>query len=360
MLKLGFIIVVIVHGLIHLLGFIKAFDFSAINQITKSVSKPLGMLWLVAAILFGITVTLFILKKDLWWLIGILSILVSQLLILLYWQDAKFGTLANIVVTFICVIGYGEWSFNKMVERELVSFLPQMRSQTDVIDEKSIEHLPASVKQWLNVSSTIGENKPQVIHLFQSGRMKTEIGGNWLSVNAEQWFTPYTPGFVWKANVGKGSMMQFSGRDKYKFGQGAMLIKLYALFPVVKADGQKINQGAAVRYLAETIWFPSAALSEFIEWEETGLNRAKATMTHGEVIVEGEFTFNEQGHPVSFIADRFYDKTGKLERWLIEIDEKSYRSFNGRIVPTKANVTWKLKDGDFTWYELEVENIEYE
>lgn len=36
-----------------------------------------------------------------------------------------------------------------------------------------------------------------------------------------------------------------------------------------------------------------------------------------------------------------------------------YKEFEGIRVPTKGNITWKLKDGDFNWFNFELIVIEY-
>lgn len=40
-------IVVMIHGLIHLLGFVKAFNLAPVGQLTQNISKTGGTLWLV-------------------------------------------------------------------------------------------------------------------------------------------------------------------------------------------------------------------------------------------------------------------------------------------------------------------------
>lgn len=52
--------------------------------------------------------------------------------------------------------------------------------------------------------------------------MRTKVDGRWMPVNAEQWFTIEQPGFIWNADVGEGTFMQFSGRDKFVNGKGNM------------------------------------------------------------------------------------------------------------------------------------------
>jgi hypothetical protein len=63
-MKIVFSILIILHGLIHLLGFTKAFNLASVNLLTQNVSKTNGMLWLVAAILFVTTAILYFFERE--------------------------------------------------------------------------------------------------------------------------------------------------------------------------------------------------------------------------------------------------------------------------------------------------------
>ena len=90
--------IVFIHGLIHLMGYSKSFHYSELKNITEPISKPVGVLWITACILFIATAILFLAKKDFWWMIGVAAIILSQLVIVLSWNDARFGTIANVLI----------------------------------------------------------------------------------------------------------------------------------------------------------------------------------------------------------------------------------------------------------------------
>ncbi|MBK6936818.1 MAG: hypothetical protein IPH18_07930 [Chitinophagaceae bacterium] len=48
MLRFLFLFLAVVHGLIHLLGFVKAFNISPVQQLTAAIPKVNGVLWLLA------------------------------------------------------------------------------------------------------------------------------------------------------------------------------------------------------------------------------------------------------------------------------------------------------------------------
>lgn len=43
-----------------------------------------------------------------WWYSGIVGVILSQFLILNYWSDAKFGTIANVIILLVSIIGYSD------------------------------------------------------------------------------------------------------------------------------------------------------------------------------------------------------------------------------------------------------------
>ncbi len=82
-------------------------------------------------------------------------------------------------------------------------------------------------------------------------------------------------------------------------------------------------------------------------------------MTYGGISAAGIFIFNEQGQVVMFEAEGYgeFDGEMRLETWAIPLS--AYREFEGILIPTKGEVTWKLETGDFNWFNFEVLEVEY-
>lgn len=361
MIKAIFASIVIIHGLIHLMGFVKAYQLAEINQLTQTIPKPIGLLWLISTLIFSIVAVIFLLKNDWWWMIAVPALVLSQMLIIMYWKDAKFATIANVIILVGVVIGYETWNFNAMVKNELKTFVSPAISEKKVVTKEMLGELPPVVQKWLERSNVIGKEIIYSVHLKQIGEMRTSPEGKWMPVEAEQWFKTERPRFIWIADVKAAPGIHLAGRDKYENGKGHMLIKLLSLIPVVDAKGKEIDQGTMVRYLGEIVWFPSAALNDYIQWEQIDLTKAKATMTYGGITALAMFKFDANGDVVSFEAKRYYDRKGgaTLEDWFIQIDQNSYKEFEGIRIPARSAVIWKLKEGDFTWYRLEIADIHY-
>lgn len=352
-------LILLAHGLIHLLGFAKAFKMAEVPQLTGSFSKATGALWFAAALLFSASVLFLLLKKDWWWMVAAPAVLLSQILIFTQWRDAKFGTVANLIALAGIVLAYGSWQFDAMVRRELAAFFPKTVAAKTVLTPEMLAPLPPVVQKWLERSGAVGKEIVRTAHLKQGGEMKTKPDGDWIPFEAEQWNTLDPPGFLWTTRIQAAPGMTLAGRDRYVDGRGNMLIKLLALFPVADAKGPETDQGSLLRNLAEACWWPSAALSDYIRWEQLDSLSAQATMTCGGITASGIFRFNAEGDVTSFEAKRYYDRKegATLEDW--RVVNQGWRAFDGVRVPHQSEITWKLESGDFTWLKLEIKAIDY-
>lgn len=98
MLKISFAVIILIHGLIHLMGFAKAFNLADIEALALPISKTAGLFWLIACLLMLATASAYLFKNSWWITLAIIAAVLSQLLIILSWQDAKYGTIANLII----------------------------------------------------------------------------------------------------------------------------------------------------------------------------------------------------------------------------------------------------------------------
>jgi hypothetical protein len=368
-MKVPLLLLLIFHGLIHLMGFLKEWNLAPVPQLSGSTVVPLsrnaahitGTFWLAACLLCLITAAVLLFKKDGWWIPALLAVLLSQTLIILYWKDARFGTIANVILFAAAIVGYANWQFTNTVKKEVTRIFAAVPAQeAEVVTADMLHGLPTPVQNWINHSGLIGEEFIHTVRLKQQGWMHTKPGQEkWVSAEAEQYITIDNPAFVWKANMNLIPMVPVTGRDKFINGRGQMNVKLLGLFNVVKEADAKIDQGALQRYLAEIGLYPSAALSPIIKWEAIDATTAKATMTYNGVAGTVTFHFNPQGDITLLTADRYSGggNDAKLEKW--EVRTIASGVYNGVRIPVKSEVSWKLQNGDFTWYKLEITEIEY-
>jgi hypothetical protein len=96
-MKTAIIIIISLHALIHLMGFVKAYKPEAIEQLKKTISKSTGIVWLVTCIIMILSLGLLLFGNPGWWMLGIVSVILSQVLIYISWEDAKYGTIFNVL-----------------------------------------------------------------------------------------------------------------------------------------------------------------------------------------------------------------------------------------------------------------------
>ena len=104
MLKIIVISILIFHAIIHLLGFVKAFNYAEIEELKLPISKRLGRVWFLVFVLFIIAATQYMFNKEYWWLTTVVATIFSQAIIISSWQDAKFGTVINIIIISLLVL----------------------------------------------------------------------------------------------------------------------------------------------------------------------------------------------------------------------------------------------------------------
>lgn len=360
-MRIVLIILIGIHGIIHLFGFLKAFGISEFTAISQPISKTFGLVWLLTFFLFAFAVVLLIFHFNYWWIIGFLAVMVSQVLIFNYWSDAKFGTIANLIILVSLIIAYSNFSFTNKIAEERKKLFENSQSVSDrVIDKESISELPFVVQKWLINSGTIGESPISNVHLVQELKLKMKPDqSEWNYGTAEQYFTVQPPSFNWSIATQMNSILKVAGRDKFENGNGEMTIKLFSLIPVADAKNhEKVNQATLQRYLAEIVWFPSASLSQYIKWDSLGEYSAKATMEFKGTKGSGEFHFDEKGNFKKFVALRYQDSNAKEPtKWTVVATKIEER--NGIKIPVECEASWKLESGKWTWLKLKIKDIEY-
>ena len=267
------------------------------------------------------------------------------------------GVIIFLIVSSIII---GNIIFNKRVKDEVEAlFKKSKETKPEVITKEDIKDIPESVQKWLKNSQIIGKEKIFTVRLKQKGLIRTKEGQPWMPAEAEQYFTIDEPGFIWKTKVKMAPLLYFAGRDMYYEGKGNMLIKLLSLITVVNARGKEIDQSTLLRYLGETVWFPIAALSNYIKWEGIDSSSARATMSYGGITASAVFRFNEKGDVINFVCKRYRTVNDQYILETYSVHLKDYKGLSGIRIPTKGEAVWNLKTEDFSCYQMEITEIEY-
>jgi len=243
-----------------------------------------------------------------------------------------------------------------MIEHERNTMLA---NALELTNGKQISDMPLVLKKWLAYSGIDDTTNIKNVRVVQTGGLKLKPGQEqWYKATSDQYFTITPPAFNWSVKV--NPLIHLRGRDKFERGRGNMLIKLFSLFSVVNIkDNDKINQATLQRYLAEIVWFPAAALCDFIQWKQIDKQTAEATMSYEGVSGSGTFSFDEDGRFTTFTAMRYNgaSEDSELKRWIVKAGKE--KIFNGITLPAELKVTWSLENQDWNWLKLEIIEVEY-
>ncbi|MFX4263630.1 DUF6544 family protein [Pelotomaculum propionicicum] len=271
----------------------------------------------------------------------------------------------SILVVLLILVFVASAVANSLLERQVEKEVEELfgsspEDKKEIITEADLAGLPPCVQKWLERTQVVGKEKIRTVRLKQKGLLRLTEDQPWMPFEAEQYFNVDQPGFVWKAKVKMNPLLYFTGRDRYFQGHGEMNIKVLSILPVVNAGGSsEMDQNTLLRYLAEIAWFPTAALNDYIKWEDIDANSARATMSYNGVTSSGVYTFDDNGDVVSFFAKRYWEVNGQyvLNPWGGVV--KGYNEFNGFRISSKTDVIWKLETGDFHWLQVEITDIDY-
>lgn len=360
------LILLMLHASIHLLGFVKEWRLAPVTLLAgrtlfvlpEGAARWIGLLWLATCLLLVSGALLLLLGRPLWWQLVAAGIVLSQLLVVYAWPDAKAGTIANSLLLVCVLLALGRDRFQRADRRAVaqLSSAPEAQSGQPVQAEQ-LATLPPAVRNWLLASNVLGRPPVQAVRLRQHGLLRGTEHGAFMAVQASQYFRVDPPGFVWCADVTMMRALPLSGRDSYLHGKGKMLISLAGLIPLVDVANAKISEGTLQRFLAELVWFPGAALSPKISWSGDE-RRAEARLLDQGVEARASFTFDEQGRFQELSALRYKDSGPEAQRlpWLVTAS--AWRELAGSLVPSAGEVKWRLPSGDLTVYRWTVDELE--
>ena len=161
MLKYFLPFILFAHGLIHMMGFAKAFNYANITQLTKDISKTNGIFWLLTALLFVTAAILCFLKKEGWVYVAFAAVVISQVLIISVWHDAKFGTVLNIIILVFTISSWATFHFEMNFKKDVDNHMAETNFVTnDLLMDADIDSLPFPIQKYIRYSGAV--NKPKI------------------------------------------------------------------------------------------------------------------------------------------------------------------------------------------------------
>jgi len=270
----------------------------------------------------------------------------------------KFQSIVLIVVliigvSFLLMPLVGKATLNSHLKKD-VSRLFSLSGDVSkkLFSYKQLEGLPGPVQKYFRYALDEGQPYLSYVRLKHNGSFKPAKDKKWTDIKGEQYFTAETPGFLWK---GKTSL--FTARDMYIGGKGKLIVSLFSLFKVVDEQGGHIDQAELLRWLGESVWFPTNLLPrKNLQWTAIDSAKAKLTFNYKGISVYYIVHFNEKGQITKLETERYMEK-GRMEKWIGIVGD--YKQVNGIRIPTYIEGKWDLEEGEYPYAKFHIQQIDY-
>ena len=265
--------------------------------------------------------------------------------------------IAALVVAIALALTVGRIAFARRIAREVDQLFAAAKGRPRIVVEQDILDLPAPVQRWLRASNVLGTPYPVIVRLRQEGEFRMGEEKEWMPFSAEEYYTTDPPGYLWSARFTMAPLLAVSGRDRYAEGRASIQMRILSLITVANDSSPDLNQGAMLRFLNETMWFPAGILSPYITWQPKDDRSAIATMSYGGVTASATFMFDDRGRLTDMTAERFDTAKKAILPWSTPITD--YAEFGGIKVPVEGAGVWYYDTGQFPYIRLRVTDLEY-
>ena len=245
-----------------------------------------------------------------------------------------------------------------IVSRQFTGEVESLFAQSKPIEYKiynlaQLEGLPEPVQKYFK--KVMKDDQPYISYarLQHDGQFKTGKDKSWVEIEGEQYFTIQKPGFVWKGNTS-----MFTARDMYVGNKGRLVVFLLSVFKILDGKGAAYNQGELLRWLAESVWFPTNLLpTPYLSWKAIDGESSKLLFEHDAMSLSYIVRFLPGGEISEMETKRFMDEKN-LETWIGKMTD--YKEINQVWVPTKIEALWRLADGDLSYARFHLKRLEYD
>ena len=254
-----------------------------------------------------------------------------------------------IVITAIAGKVVSSFQFNKDVK----TLFSQSKNSVNIFNYSQLQGLPEPVQRYFR--HTIKEGQPYIsyVRLTHNGQFKTSPKKDWINIKGEQYFTTTKPGFIWR-----GATSIFTARDMYISDKGKLAVSLFSLFKIAGGQGEKYDQGELLRWLAESVWFPTNLLpNQNLKWKPVDDYHAQLIFSYNGLSLSYLVRFNNKDEITQLETKRYMGEEN-LETWIGKVSD--YREENGMIIPFTIEAIYRLKEGDYSYANFNVKRIEYD
>ncbi len=364
--RIVFSILMVLHALIHSMGFAKGLGLAPLAELKIPISRPMGGVWAAAGVLILAAITLLWTAPRWFWIAGLAGLALSQTAILASWSDARFGTLPNILLLAGVLYGAFAWGpfglradYERLVREGLEQAAKDARPPD--ITEDDLAPLPPPVQRYLRFAGVVGTPRVQGFRARMAGRIRSSASDPWMSFTAEQ-YNFYDPPrrYFWLEATRGG--LPVDGLHAYHETGASMRIRLLSLFPIVTLDGPDLARTETVTLLNDmSLFVPGRLIDPAIRWKEIDARHVEATYTNGPCTVKAVLVFDDAGALVDFWSDDrpALARDGKTlipQRWSTPV--RDYRKMGPYRLATRGEGRYAPPDGSYAYIEMEILEVE--
>lgn len=321
-----------------------------------------GLLWILAGSLLVIAGFHFSRKKTYWIYFEIAALIISEGLILGTWNYPAAGSLVNLGILSVSLLGLGALSFENEFEKEIRETFQQNLVADEVIPVgNDPETLPEPVKPYLRYTHSIDQPAINHFKVKLRGQIRKDGLSPWMDFHSRQYNFLFPPVrlFFMKAFKNK---LPVTGFHRYRNGEASMDIRLLSNFSVQKQSGREMEISETVTFFNDMCCLAPATLTDKrINWLKIYKDKVKAEFTNSGITIAAWLYFNELGELINFISeDRYAATPGKgmrKLRWSTPLG--NYRDFGGVRLAGTAETIYRYPVGDFCYGKFRIENVEY-
>lgn len=358
MLKKIAIAFMLIHAILHGIGFASGWMPGLFPSTSLDVFKESGLYWLMASLLLLAALVLVLKERAVWWIPAAAALLLSQVLIIQNWPDAKWGSIPNCILLLMITAGCGSWSFERKWKKEVLGyFRSEPPGPPVLLTEEDLAPLPLPVQRYLRYTRALGKPKVRNIRIVFEGKMRNRRQ-DWFPFRSEQYNFLEAPArlFFMKGKI-KG--LTIPGYHRYVRGHAAMEIRLFGLIPVARHQGGLMNRSETVTLLNDIcLMAPGALTGSSFRWESVDELQARVYYKTAGMEVSALLTFNGTGQLVDFYTEDRGD-TGDMKIHPFSTPCGHYRDFNGYTLQSEGDAVWHYQEGPFVYGHFILKEVHY-
>lgn len=234
--------------------------------------------------------------------------------------------------------------------KQLLDKIPQ---QEKYYSQNQLDGLPPPVKRYFAHVLREGQRHVSSVKVLHDGQFRAGMGSGWAGIKGIEYLTAAEPGFIWK-----GKTNWFTATDSFTAGKGRLVVRLFSIVKILEKRGKKIDEAELMRWIAESIWFPTALLpSAKLRWLPVNDNSAKLEYTNEGQHIAFLVTFSAKDE-IEAIETQRCDGKGRRRLW--QGKASHYRRHGGMLIPSRLEAVWKLPEGDMPYARFHLQDIRYD